>query len=211
MFIKFGSEENIIDLYENGTIFMNSREFFRRIEDKELRGDSYEGVNEIRNYGPGSFFIPSINHTVNYQAIHLPIAFSEVWGNIYCLYCLSPQTTPEMLDFKMDNRVKNFGSYCLMIKDPEKFMSLMEDKFRFLNHKFYMDFVEYYDKNFFNGTLSVFDKPNEFKYQKEFRCYIERDGIDPVIFHLGSLKNFSEIFTTEQIISIELTPSPQGP
>lgn len=76
---------------------MNSREFFRRIEDKELRGDSYEGVNEIKNYGPGSFFIPSINHTVNYQAIHLPIAFKEVWGNIYCLFCLSPQTTLALL------------------------------------------------------------------------------------------------------------------
>lgn len=205
MFIKFGSKENILDLYENGTIYMNSREFFRGIEDKELRGDSYEGVQEIRNYGAGSFLIPSLNHTVNYQNIHLPIPFGEVWGNIYSVYCISQETTPEMFDFRMDERNVNFGSHCLIIKDPNIFIQAMTDKFKFLNYKFHLDFVQYFDKNSFNGKLSVFDKPNEFNYQKEFRFYVERIGIEPLKFHLDNLKSYCDVYTTEQIMSIELT------
>lgn len=206
MFIKFGTKENITDLYENGTVYMNSREFFRRIEDKELRGDSYEGVKEIRNYGKGSFYIPSIKHTVHYQNIHLPLSFEEVWGNIYSLFCLSPESIPEKFDFKMDERVLNFGSHCLIIKDPNRFISLLENKLRFLNHNLYMDYVKYYDKNTFNGRITVFEKPKEFLYQREFRFYVERDAIDPIVFKLGSLKEFSTIYTSEKIMSLEIAP-----
>ena len=44
-FIKFGSEKNILDLYTNGTVFLNTIQYFRNIEDGELRGDKYEGVS----------------------------------------------------------------------------------------------------------------------------------------------------------------------
>ena len=39
LFLKLGSEENILDLFENGTIYMNTIEYFRKVEDEELRGD----------------------------------------------------------------------------------------------------------------------------------------------------------------------------
>lgn len=210
MFLKFGSEENIIDLYENGTIFMNSREYFRKIEDKELRGDSYEGVKQIKNYGAGSFLIPQINHVVNYQNIHLPIHFGEVWGNIYSVYAIDKQTTPEMFNFKMDERNINFGTHCLVIKDPNLFINEMIEKFIFLNFKYYLNFVKYFDKKSFNGALSVFDKPIEFKYQKEFRFYVERVGIDPLKFHLNNIKSYTEIYKSEQIMDIKLVPPKKG-
>ncbi len=61
------------------------------------------------------------------------------------------------------------------------------------------EFVRY-EKNSTNVKLSVFYQLKEFNYQNEFRMYIERDGIDPLVFHLGSLKKFAEILATEQII-----------
>ncbi len=210
MFLKFGSEENIKELYEKGTIFMNSREFFRKIEDKELRGDSYEAAREIINYGPGSFIIPSINHTVRYENIHIPSYFSEVWGNIYSLFCISPETTPEMFDFKMDERVMNFGTHCLVIKDIERFIQSMENKFEFLNYKYFWGIVKYYDKTKINGKISVFEKPKEFCYQKEFRFYIEREGIDPIVFYIEDLKEYSEIMKTKEIMDLKLVPLSEG-
>lgn len=210
MFLKFGSEENIQDLYKHGTIYMNSREFFRRIEDKDLRGDSYEGVHKIKNYGKGSFHIPGINHTVNYQNLHLPQSFDEVWGNIYSLYCLDPRTVPEMFDFKMDERVSKFGSHCLLIKKPNEFISLVKTNARLMHYELFMDFVKYFDKHEFNGELTVFDKPKEFEYQKEFRFYIKRKRIDPLIFKIGSLEDISEIFQTEAILDLKLTPNSEG-
>ncbi len=41
MFLKIGQEEHIKDLYENGTIYLNTIEYFRKIEDEELRGNKY--------------------------------------------------------------------------------------------------------------------------------------------------------------------------
>jgi hypothetical protein len=41
-FIKFGSEKDMTDLLENGTIYMSSIKKFRTIEDNNLRGDNYE-------------------------------------------------------------------------------------------------------------------------------------------------------------------------
>ena len=37
LFLKLGSEENILDLFENGTIYMNTIEYFRKVEDEELK------------------------------------------------------------------------------------------------------------------------------------------------------------------------------
>jgi hypothetical protein len=56
-FLKLGSEENILDLFENGTIYMNTIEYFRKVEDEELRGDKYEGVSRVINSLPGTFKI----------------------------------------------------------------------------------------------------------------------------------------------------------
>jgi hypothetical protein len=37
-FLKFGVKEHILDLYENGTVYMNTIQYFKELEDKELRG-----------------------------------------------------------------------------------------------------------------------------------------------------------------------------
>ena len=88
-FIKFGSEKNIIDLYNNGTVFLNTIQYFRNIEDGELRGDNYEGVSQIINSLPGTFKIKESGQEFKYEKIHLRKSFREVLGNIYSLYAIS--------------------------------------------------------------------------------------------------------------------------
>tara|TARA_R110002124_G_scaffold280858_1_gene454582 strand:- start:721 stop:915 length:195 start_codon:yes stop_codon:yes gene_type:complete len=36
LFIKFGSEENIKSLYENGIVYLNTIEYFQNLRTKEL-------------------------------------------------------------------------------------------------------------------------------------------------------------------------------
>ena len=86
IFLKFGNEDNINDLLHNGTIYLNSIQNFRKIEDKQLRGDKYEGVLSIKNYPSGQFEIPSLNYKGDYLALHLFEKYEEVLGNIYSLY-----------------------------------------------------------------------------------------------------------------------------
>lgn len=200
MFLKFGQEEHINDLYQNGTIFMNAIQYFRKIEDGELRGDRYEGVSRIKNYPPGQFEIPSLNFKGNYLALQIREAYDTVVGNIFSLYCISSHGWENPNDFKIDEKVKQFGTHCLVVKDNVKFLSLIEQKLKELKVRFNHNFVTYYDKDKVDREITLFEKPLEFEYQKEFRFYIERKSDKPFVLSIGSLTDIAEIHKAKDIV-----------
>ncbi len=203
-FLKFGSLENMTDLLKNGTIYMNTIQYFRKIEDEELRGDKYEGVSKIINSLPGKFKIPDIEREFNYQKIHLIESYKEVLGNIYSLYCISSKGFPNPLDFKLDQRNHRFGNHCVIIKDNQYFLDAIESELIKQGLIFRHGFVNYYDKEVKNGKIKLFEKPIEFEYQKEFRLYIENENIQPIKLNLGPLKNKAELISMEDALLISL-------
>jgi len=204
MFLKFGNEKNITDLFDNGTIYLNTLQYFRTVEDSELRGDRYEGVSSIKNYPPGDFEIPAINFKGKYINIHLKNAFDQMLGNIYSLYCISSFTIPNPFEFSIDERVKGFGSHCLMVNDNVEFLNRIENALRKRNLKYHHDFISYYDRYTINGDLTLFQKPQEFAYQNEFRIYVESDIIEPLILEIGNLKNIAQIIPTSEVMALKL-------
>lgn len=174
------------------------------MKDDGIRGDPYEGVIEIKNYPPGSTYIPSIRHTMNYRNIHLPRFYSTTCGNIYSLFCVSSYHIPNPFEFKMDELIQNFGTYCLFVKDNPRFLNLMEQKLNSLNEKYHHGFVDYYDEKNANGKITVFQKRNKFRYQNEFRFYVDSDRTTAFDFEIGSLKDIAEIWTTEEIMTLQL-------
>lgn len=204
MFLKFGAEEHVLDLYENGTVYLNTIEYFRKCEDDELRGDEYDGASRIINSLPGSFYIPSINHTVNYQKIHLKEAYATVLGNLYCLYCVSTFGFPDLNSFEINPKIKSFGTHCLMIKEPGTFITKVGNALNDAGYKFGHNLVEYYDKTTFSGELTLFQKSLEYEYQKEFRFSIENQALEPITIKIGSMKDYSEIFKIEDIMQMRL-------
>jgi hypothetical protein len=173
---------------------------FREIEDGQLRGDLYEGVSKIHNYLPGQFEIPSIGYRGNHLGVHVRESYENVLGNIYSLYCISSHGWDNPRDFKIDQRVKRFGSHCLVVKDNVRFLSLIEDELKNLNVKFSHSFVDYYDKQLVNRKINLFEKPLEFEYQKEFRIYINRLSMDPFTFRIGSLVDIAEMYQSDLIV-----------
>lgn len=200
MFLKFGQEEHINDLYNNGTIFMNAIQCFRKMEDDELRGDRYEGVSKIKNYPPGQFKIPAINFKGNYLSLQIREAYDTVVGNIFSLYCISSHGWDNPNDFKIDEKIKKFGSHCLVVKDNVKFLSLIEKKLKELKVKFSHGFVNYYDKDKVDREITLFEKPLEFEYQKEFRFYVARKSDKPFVFSIGSLTDIAVIYNSKDIV-----------
>ena len=206
LFLKLGNEENILDLFKNGTIYMNTIEYFRKVEDGELRGDKYEGVSRIVNSLPGTFKIKVIDREFNYIKMHLREAHNEVIGNIYSLYAMSSKGFPNPLDFEFDKRNLRFGTHCLMIKDIPYFFKKIEKELQKNNYKFHHNFVDYYDKDEVNRKITLFEKPLEFEYQKEFRFYVEDYGMKPIKIQIGSLKKCAEIFKIEDLLEVKLIP-----
>ncbi len=136
--------------------------------------------------------------------MHLRENYKNVLGNIYSLYCISSYGFATPNDFFVDKKVERFGSHFLLIKDNPKFLQLIEDKLKLLGLKFHYDFVRYYDKKSINGQITLFQKPNEFEYQKEFRIYADSASLNPLVLKIGSLKNIAEIFKTELIGELKL-------
>lgn len=203
-FLKFGSLENMTDLLENGTIYMNPIQYFRKIEDEELRGDKYEGASKIINSLPGTFKIPNIEREFSYQKLHLVESYKEVLGNIYSLYCISSHGFPNPFDFKVDLRNNRFGQHCVIIKDNQYFLDSIEKELKRQGLKFHHGFIKYYNREEKCGNLTLFEKPNEFEYQKEFRFYVENDNLEPICINIGSLKDKAELITMEVTASIRL-------
>jgi hypothetical protein len=207
MFLKFGNEQHINDLFHNGTIYMNSIQRFREIEDNKVRGDKYEGIKSIRNLPSGEFEIPSVGYVGNYISMHIREAWPEIFGNIYSLYCISSHGWPNPLDFYIDQKMNEFGSHCLMIKDNKKFFQLIEKNLQKQKLKYHHGFVDYYDVNSANRKIHLFEKPLNFEYQKEFRFYVERESTEPFILKIGSLEKIAEIYESNTIINeLKLTP-----
>ena len=204
LFLKLGSEENILDLFENGTIYMNTIEYFRKVEDEELRGDKYEGVSKVINSLPGTFKIPGIDREFNYVKVHLKESYKEVLGNIYSLYAISSKGFPNPLDFKFDERNLRFGTHGVMIKDLPLFFNKIENELKKNNLKFNHGFVDYYDKEEVSREITLFEKPLEFEHQKEFRFYVENDKIKPIKIQIGSMKDYAEILKIEDILELKL-------
>lgn len=204
MFLKLGSLENITDLYENGTIYINTIEYFRKTEDSELRGDKYEGASEIINSLPGTFKIPEIEGEFKYEKLHYKKSFEEILGNIYSLYCISSKGFPNPLDFQIDKKNLRFGTHCLMVKDNNYFFEKIKIELKNKGYEFNHGFVDYYDKEKVNKKLTIFDKPNEFEYQKEFRFYVLNNEIEPIKIQIGSLKDYAEIIETRNLTELTL-------
>lgn len=205
MFLKFGEEKYMRDLFENGTIYMNQIDFFRKAEDGKLRGDKYEGVSEVFNYPPGQFKLTDSKtgafiHEGNYLSLHTACSYENVLGNIYSLFAISSFGCEEPSTFKIDVDNKKFGSHCVMIKNLPEFLSRMKKAFNDKSIPFHGGFVHYYDRYTANGKIDLFSKPLEYEFQKEFRFYADTEKETPLVLQIGSLSDIAEIRSTIEIV-----------
>lgn len=209
-FLKFGDKKDIYDLYENGTIYFNTINFFQNLEEQGLRGDNYEGTTKITNYHEYDNFSVQIKlhdsdktFDMKPSKLHLREYLKDIKGNIFSLYALK---TPDILDinnFSIDKRVVNFGSHFVIIRDLRRFIAKItsELKRKKISHKFGL--VHYYDRNKINQAIGLFDKPDEFEYQREFRIALYRKEQNPFIIKIGSIKDYSMMFESVAINDIK--------
>lgn len=205
MFIKIGALEHITDLYENGTVYLNSLEYFKKIEDGFLRGDQNEGALSLvnaKNVSAKFSFMNEEDKPIN--LLNLSYGTYLDLGNLYSLYCISSHGFPNPRDFKFDRRNLEFGSHCLVITKPGEFIDRMKVELNKLNQRFDYGFVKYYEEKVQLEDLGPFDKLDVFEYQKEFRFFVENAVNEPIKINIGSMKSYAEIFETKDLLSIEL-------
>ena len=205
--IKFSSEEFTNDLYKNGTVFLNTFEYFQSQENNNYRGDPDEATIHIKNFDNPE------NYTIEFTDTKTGESFKKIPGdlqfgyknltpgNLYCMSCIRLSDF-ENNEFKIDSKLKEFGSHALLINNPNIFMKRLENEIKKLKSEFKANAVSYYDKWKHNGPLTLFHKSTEYAYQNEYRILVPNKTINPIKFKLGDLSDISEIVKTEDILDI---------
>ena len=212
LLLKFGSEENIDDLYKNGTVYLNTFEYFQFKENNSYRGDPQEATIHIKNFpNPESYTITFTDLKTGKSFSKKPgdlfLSYKNLSpGNLYSLYCIKHS---DFVDgkFRVDPQVKEFGSHFLLINNPAQFMERLKYKIGESGMEYQAQAVKYYDQWQHNGPLTLFHKTFEYKYQNEYRISVNNKTDKPVKFRLGSLEDISQIIETERIDHLQFRMS----
>ena len=199
--IKFGDETNTLKLFEKGGIYMNTVRTFKE-SDRIAIGDKYEGTVDIKNFSKGELTIYGPNNPIIFKTSKLQLSKSHKFhiGNIFCSYALSNKLLSRKKTHKIDARMQSFGSHCVIIKDVTKFLNAIFTQLNNRNIAYSHNIVKYHNYTKNNHTLTIFDKPHNLAYQKEYRIIAYTDLEEPLKLEIGSLKEYAEFYETKFLI-----------
>lgn len=192
--IKFQTEEIIKDIYKNGTIYLNTIEFFKNTTNK-IKQDKNETITDLWQadqigeiiVGGRSFDIVKNSNIKVYSPIKLT--------HIYSFAGLYSDDEYEIGGKIFDEKLLEHGEYLILIYNPKEFFErfdliLKKEKIgRCRRNR-----VEYIDEKKYHGTMNPFKKFNYYEHEQEYRLGISHSISEPVILKLGSLEDISEIF-----------------
>jgi hypothetical protein len=194
--IKFGQQEHLLQLQDEGLLYMNHLKYFWEIEDEELRGDPFDCIAEVAR-GPKIGFTVAHDKEVfmegNWTLRMYPPEPEKI--NIFCMYALRPLIEGT---FPVDKRNFRFGEYALVLINRDEFMRRIESILRSQRIIAKADLVEYVDDKY-TGKLGPFRKLKRFSYQSEWRlvCY---DGPGrPREIRIGSIRDISVIIRSDEV------------
>ena len=204
--IKFGTEEHMKTLYEQGILYLNPIEYFRLLEEQGFgRGDSYEGTTIVSNLRDSDVYVMvdgewkllgTTSHT------HLHGYKVEMTGNLYCMYAVHPGAFKDGV-FMFDTRIKDLGSHCVIVHEQQNAI-FCERVFQALNHAGYTEhiagLVKYFDHELpvFQQT-DVFMKRTGFSFQNEFRIFVHNLVPQPIRLEIGRIADIASFYETRSL------------
>lgn len=193
VFIKFGEETHMNNLFEKGEVYMNPIDYFKYHTNPQI-GDIYENLKYI-------WQIPKANLKLsanNIDEIIIPdtnghiLVNSDEKGNLYCLFSVKATEFIRNEDnntLELDLKIyKDFGDCACIIYKPKTFFDLVEKKLNDEGHICNKKLVKYYDPYTHNGSLDIFWKRNKYSHQKEARVHVNYDMDKEIKFEIGSLE-----------------------
>lgn len=205
-FIKFGKKEHLEKLYHYGELFCKPIEYFSKIDEKDLRGDKYDGITYIKQI---------TNLKVMHQGNLIASSSSgrlygrnpKDKGNIFCLFGLASESlnldskTIQKLVINLDG--VSFGDAALWIYDPGEFVKRVKKALTKQDYKFDFYPVTYLDYNTYEGELSPFTKSHIYACQSEVRFWIANDQNVDLKINIGDISDISAILSIDMFDKLE--------
>jgi hypothetical protein len=226
-FIKFFKEERYADSFISGDLYLNTIDYFRKIEcEEDGRSDLTEAISVwlqpadtvIKlNFGGQDMVI-----TKDDLAAPTSISFQQHdYLHLFCLYALHtngfdfvdnkielPVEKMEELNkqLKVDKRCLDFGKYAVVIP-AQQFINQLRESFKRQPYRCDARLVKYYDNEVFHGEIPSqevpFMKQKRFSYQQEFRLCVNTNlkNDDAITINIGDLSQISAKVDSAKIIN----------
>lgn len=197
---KFGKREHIYQFVHEGHIYMNSLNYFRKLEDDMLRADKHEGASYNLQADGAILQVKQSGEWVDMAEIKDPLVWSDGSKdvtNIFCMYAFRESASKNLID------TRNFGlgdSFAMITaKDGDEFFRRINVAAKKENIVLEQKLVEYVDKATYDGTMGVFRKFSHFAYQSEFRLSVVTGKDSPFSFRIGDISDISTIGTVAEL------------
>lgn len=208
--IKFGQQEHLLQLQNEGLLYMNHLPYFWGVEDED-RGDPFDCIAEVTRGPKIGFTLPDGKEVFMEGEWTLrmhPPKPEKI--NILCMYALRPLIEGT---FPVDEKNFRFGEHALVLLNRDEFIHRIESILKSQRIIAKADLVEYVDDKH-TGKLGPFRKLKRFAYQSEWRlvCYDGPGG--PRQIRIGSIRDISVIMRSDEVnteITVDFEDFEQGP
>ncbi len=186
--IKFGQKEYLEALLNEGLIYMNNIDYFRKYEESQpehLRGDKYECFDYISQNNKAIVFDEP---SMEFENVTIFENRKTYPGYLYCMYAIYADNS----NLHIDSRMLDFGEYAVIILNPKEFINRI--RYYCEEHGMHPNCfpVKYYDEKVENGLLHPFMKRGKYSYQNEARIYIHKyNPQNSIVLKLGAIKDIA--------------------
>lgn len=193
--IKFGKFEHLLQLQNEGLLYMNDLQYFWEVEDED-RGDVFDCIAHVYRGPKIGFTLPDGKEVFmegDWTIRMHPPEHEKI--NIFCMYALRPLVEGS---FPVDERSFRFGEHALVMINPAEFLRRIE--FTLRSHGIFggANLVEYVDDKH-TGDLGPFRKFRKFAYQSEWRLVCYNGPTGPREIRIGSIADISVIIRSDEI------------
>ena len=184
---KFG-EKCHIDEFAAGTLYLNTLDYFVKLEGDRVRRDTNEGTAYWMQPSVSKFSFQHEGSFREIKGIVGPIRYRdprELDVNVLSLYALRSWDTGGLVEA----RTLEFGESVAVILQGDEFLRRVRRAAEAREHRIEWNLVEYCDAATYHGEMGLFRKPSEFEYQSEFRIAIRPGFGRPFELNVGSLND----------------------
>lgn len=226
---KVFSEPGYADELIEGKLYANRFNYFKKIENDHIRGDSEEGAIMPQLDGLTIELTGTDSTTGEVNTIRIskedlaePPVIRPQWFddiNIFCMYAAHTKefkniSEANINDFKkrleMPKDCQEFGNHAVLIKNTREFIRRVKLSAKKKGYKFYSGLVQYYDPTIGTPPIqspiqTVFLKRRVYEYQKEWRLAMKTGttGDDPIILEIGSIEDIAVRVSTPDLIRFQ--------
>lgn len=205
LLVKLGQRGHMLELLQEGHLYLNQLGYFKRLEDETPRSDKDEATGYLWQMDGGTVEVrEGIEDWKLFGTLEGGIRFHDTAlesANVYCLHsrrasqCVTPWTLDDL----------EFGDTFVLFLNPKEFIERVRRAVVDAGLAASWGPVEYVDRRTYHGNMGAFRKFSERARDSEFRIMVEPGTGGPLSLRIGSLEDIAVLGEASK--RLKLTPN----